>query len=80
MEKRGRGRPKKLELVTIDQALELMRKHLMEKYQNQEIVDRLMISKGTLYNKISQKKIINYGRGKGGAALLDAHEVLAQVG
>ncbi len=62
-EQRGRGRPRKLKLVTIDEALKIVEEH----YQHP------MFSKGTIYNKISSGVLKNYGRAH--KALLDETEV-----
>jgi hypothetical protein len=72
-----RGRPRNLELVTIDQAIEIIQARLMEKYNNPVVVDRMCITKKTIYNKISLKELTKYGTPR--CTLLDVAEVEAKL-
>lgn len=82
MLKKKRGRPAKpkenLKLVTIEQAVLLMRQKLKEIYEDDLIVERMALSKRTLYNLRSLGKLTAYG--KPGCALLDVDEVLGLCG
>jgi len=75
--KAGRPRTKPIELINLDQAIELIRHALMEKYKNPTIVERLTYSPGTLYNLRSQGKLTKH-KGRG-LALFDKHEILKLV-
>lgn len=72
--KRGRGRPPKVEWVTLDQALSILRDELMRRYKDETVVKELMICKKTLYNKINLKKLKRSG--PYGCALVDRNEIL----
>lgn len=63
----GPGRPKKLKLLTIDEALKLVEEH----YQHP------MYARQTIYNKIHQGILKNHGRAR--KALLDESEVKAKL-
>lgn len=64
--KRQPGRPKQLKLVTIDEALELVKQH----YHGHPAA---VPAKGTIYNKISLGILKNHGPRS--CALLDEAEV-----
>lgn len=67
MEEKKLARPKKLKLVTIDEALKLIEEHFQYP----------MYKKGTIYNKISLGVLTNYG--KLHRALLNADEVFEKL-
>lgn len=62
-----RGRPKKRELISLEEALKLIE----EKFQ------RPVYTKGTLYNKISKKELTRHGPKH--KVLLDKEEVLEKL-
>lgn len=66
--KRPVGRPKKLELMTIDETIEFVA---------QQFQGKIKPAKGTIYNKISAKVLTNHGRPH--CALLDKEEVLEKL-
>lgn len=75
------GRPKTevdaSKLCTIDQAVEKLHEYLVEKYQDKDIVKRLSLAKGTIYNMISAKRIERYGTAK--CALVNIEELYKLV-
>lgn len=68
MTTRGRGRPKTLKLVSIDEAIEIV----AERYQN-----KIRPARQTIYNKISAKVLTNHGTRH--CALLDESEVIEKL-
>lgn len=80
LNKRGRGRPPKepTDLITIDQAVEAIKDELRRRFNNEEIVERCALAKGTIYNKISKREIHRWGTRK--AALVSRAEILKLVG
>lgn len=81
MEKRGRGRPPKEpdDLITVDQAVEAIKEELRRRYKdNEELVRRRALAKGTLYNKISRQELHRWGPRN--TALVSRREVLKLVG
>ncbi len=78
-QKRGPGRPPKepSDLITIDQAVEVIKEHLLSKYGNPEVAKQCSYSKGTLYNKSCSGEINTWRRGK--YALVSRSEVLKLV-
>jgi hypothetical protein len=79
MESPKPGRPKKLKLVTIDKALELVKEFYLKKGLGADELHRVTPAKRTIYNKICMKQLRNYGQGKGRLALLDENEVLEKL-
>lgn len=75
MMKRKPGRPTKPELITMDDAVAYVRELKRKKYPllNPEAIARLYISKGTIYNWRSTKKITPYE--ESGVALIDRREL-----
>lgn len=67
-EKKQRGRPKKLELMTIQETMEMVKEY----YQG-----KITVARGTLYNKISAGVLTNHG--KKHCALLDKDEVFEKL-
>lgn len=63
MEKRKPGRPYEPRLITLDEAIHYIRKVLRDRYPHisDEAVERLTISKKTLYNYRYNGKIKKYG-------------------
>jgi len=79
MEKRRPGRPKQnLKLVTLDEAVQLIRETLMKKYNNPKIVERMSKAPRTLYNLRSKGLLTKHGTG--GLALFDVDEILELCG
>jgi hypothetical protein len=79
MRKRPVGRPKQgLKLITIDQAVDLIKETLMAKFANEKIVEQKSYSKGSLYNLRSKGKLTAYGDIR--CALVDEEEILELCG
>lgn len=78
-EKRGPGRPRSrpLDLITIDQAVELIKETLLQKYKNKEIAERMTLAKGTIYNLISKKYLRRHGAAR--CVLLEKDEIIAKL-
>ena len=72
-----RGRPKQLETITLDAALEIIKQRLWEKYKDESVVERLSYKKTTLYNKIYLKQLTRYGTKA--CVLVDKREILKLV-
>lgn len=74
MDKKGPGRPKNLELITVDQAVEYIKARLIEKYNNNlDIVEKLSYKKKTIQNMMSLKRISRFGDNR--CPMLDKKEV-----
>jgi hypothetical protein len=76
--KRGPGRPAKepADLITIDQAVIAIREELVKKY-SPEVADRCALAKGTIRNKVWNKSLNSWKKGK--YVLLSRSEVLKLV-
>jgi len=77
VEKRKRGRPRIVQLITLDQALEVIKEHLWLKYRDEIIVNRMKISRKTLYNKIHRGLLDRHGSHK--CALVDKFQVIEKL-
>jgi hypothetical protein len=67
-----------MKLVTLEEAVELIKDTLMKKYNNPKIVERLSRAPGTLYNMRSDGRLTRYGTPK--LALFDVNELLELCG
>lgn len=77
MIKRKPGRPKQHRLVTLDTAVEEIKKRLMEKFGDERIVERKSYTIKTLYNFRSDGTLTKHGDRQ--CALVDLDEVLEKL-
>jgi hypothetical protein len=78
MQKRGRPRKeKKLRLLTIDSALQLLKEYWLSRGVSAEDVEKIIPAKGTIYNKISSSILTNHG--PRGVVLLDESELIEKL-
>jgi hypothetical protein len=77
--KRKVGRPAKepVDLITMDEAVTVIKEYLMNRYNNPTVVERCAYSKGTLYNKTSSGELNRWRKGK--YCLVSKAEVLKLV-
>lgn len=76
--KRGRPAKEPDDLLSLDDALESLRKFLFEKYKSEKAADKLCPAKGTLYNKLSSGEVHRYGNRR--CALVSFAEIKRLVG